>query len=88
MRNPVVKYALYVLSFFVGVVILIGAQYGYFIEHEIGLVSYIAASLSGILWLPFVFIIIAKYLNTQREQVLKVAVGLWILSILLPLLGI
>lgn len=87
-RKKVAKYGLYTLSALIGLFIVVGAQYAFFKEHEIGLLSYITASLSGILCFPFVFIVIAKYLKITREQVLKSAVGLWVISVLLPLLGL
>lgn len=88
MRKKVIKYGLYTLSFLIGLFLIIGAQYGFFKAQEMGLLSYIAASLSGILCLPFVFIAIAKQSNMTREQVLKVAVGLWLISVLIPVIGL
>lgn len=86
MRKKFITYGLYTLSTLIGLAIVIGAQYAFFKEHEIGLLSYITASLAGVLCLPFVFIVIAKQSNMKREQVLKIALGLWLLSIFLPLI--
>lgn len=88
MKRKFLRYGLYSLSSLIGVSLIIGAQYAFFKESEIGLVSYIALSLSGLLCLPFIFILISNQSNLTREQVLKIAVGLWVLSILLPLIGL
>jgi len=87
-RKKFTKYGLYTLSSLIGLAIIIGAQYAFFKDHEIGFLSYIAASLAGFLCLPFIFIVISKQSNITREQVLKIAVGLWLISIFLPLIGL
>lgn len=60
----------------------------FFKEGGIGLLIYLALNLSGLLFSPFIFILILDQSNLTREQVSKVTVGLWILSILLPLVGL
>lgn len=88
MKKNIIKYGLYAFSFVIGVIIIISAYYGYFKEQELGLISFIATGLSGLLFLPFVFIIIAKQSKITREQVLKIAVGLWLIGIFLPVIGL
>lgn len=88
MKGGIVKYGLYTFSFLVGVIILIDAYYSFFMEHVIGLVGFIASTTAGILCLPFVFIAIAKQSKLTRQQVLKIAVGLWLIGILAPMIGL
>lgn len=88
MKKQIIKYGLYVFSLLLGTVILIGAYYSYCVEHVIGLVSFIATTAAGVLCLPFVFIAIAKQSKLTRQQVLKIAVGLWFIGILAPAIGL
>lgn len=88
MKGRIIKYGLYTFSFFIGVMILIGAYYSFFVEHVIGLVGFIASTTAGILCLPFVFIAIAKQSKLTRQQVLKIAFGLWLIGILAPMIGL
>lgn len=88
MKKQIIKYGLYAFSSLLGAVILIGAYYSYFVEHVTGLVSFIATTTAGVLCLPFVFIAIAKQSKLTRQQVLKIAVGLWLIGILAPVIGL
>lgn len=88
MKGNVAKYGLYTLSFLIGVALLINAYYSFFVEHVVGVVGFIATAGAGVLCIPFVFIAVAKHSKITREEVLKIAVLLWLIGIFSPLLGL
>lgn len=88
MKTNTVRYGLYALSTAIGLALLISANMGFFREHEIGLLSYLITSVAGVLCLPPVFILIANKSRLAREDVLKMAAGLWFIGLLLPLVGV
>ncbi len=88
MRKQVIKYGLYAFSSLIGVMIIVSAYYSFFVEHVVGLVSFIASVTAGILCIPLVFIAIARQSRLTRQQVLKIAVGLWLIGVLAPVAGL
>jgi len=87
-KENVVKYGLYSLSSLIGIALLVNAYYSFFVEHAVGIVGFIATAAAGVLCIPFVFIAVAKHSKMKREDVLKVAVALWLIGIFAPLLGL
>lgn len=87
-KTKIFKYGLYSFSFLIGVMVMLSAYYSFFIDQDIGLISYISITLSGVLCIPLVFIVIAKQSSMTKDQVLKAAVGLWVIGILLPMIGL
>ena len=88
MKENVVKYGLYSLSSLIGIALLVNAYYSFFVEHVVGVVGFIAFAVAGVLCIPFVFIAVAKHSKITREEVLKIAVLLWLIGIFSPLLGL
>ncbi len=88
MKKQIIKYGLYAFSSLMSVILLINAYYSFFVEHVVGVVGFIAFAVAGVLCIPFVFIAVAKHSKITREEVLKIAVLLWLIGIFSPLLGL